>query len=160
MAAAKKHQDLVTGFSVKTDRVFTLDNGQIYAIVGKNEQLRVVSNVWFNAFDTQKQYRQVLQHVFDLFADSDYLFWISDRRFLTSDIGESAEWSVSKLMPAMFNAGLIREAIVVPEGAVAQEGEDALIDAGDAARNLADGRVRTFSDIQKARRWLLSGIRP
>jgi len=39
MAAAKKHQDLVTGFSVKTDRVFTLDNGQIYAIVGKNEQL-------------------------------------------------------------------------------------------------------------------------
>ncbi len=61
-------------------------------------------------------------------------------------------------MPAMFNAGLVRQAIVLPEGTVAQQGEDAYINAADGVREIADGRVRSFSDIQKARRWLLSGI--
>ena len=159
MAAAKLYQDLFTAFSVKTDRVFTRESGQIYAMVGKNEELRVISNVWFNEFDTQKQYRQVLQHVFDLFSDGEYLFWLSDIRFLASDSRESEEWSVNKLTPAMFNAGLVREAIVVPEGAIAQEGQDSFINAADGVREMANGRVRSFSDIQKARRWLLSGIR-
>ena len=159
MAAAKLHQDIFTAFSVKTDRVFTRETGQIYAMVGKNEELRVISNVWFNEFDTQKQFRQVLQHVFDLFSDGEYLFWLSDLRFLTSDSSESNDWSANKLTPAMFNAGLVREAVVVPEGAIDQEGQDTFINAADGVREMADGRVRSFSDIQKARRWLLSGIR-
>ena len=158
MAAAKLHQDIFTAFSVKTDRVFSRDTGQIYAMVGKNKELRVVSNVWFDAFDTQKQYRQVLQHIFDLTSDGEYLFWLSDQRFLASDFSDSEDWSVNKFMPAMFNAGLVRQAILVPDDAINQQGQDAYINAADGAREMADGRVRAFSDIQKARRWLLSGI--
>lgn len=159
-APANLQDDIVSAFSVETDKVFNRRNRQVYAIVGKNPELKIVSEVWFGRFDTQAEFRAVLQHIFDLFGDGDYRYWLADLRFLTSSFDESKEWLVNQLMPAMFNAGLEREAVVLPAGAIDEEGQDVFAAASDALQKITDGRVRSFTDIQTAKKWLLSGGLP
>lgn len=159
-ASANLQADIVSAFSVETDKVFNRRNRQVYAIVGKNPEMQIVSDVWFDKFDTQAEFRAVLQHIFDLFGDGNYRYWLADLRFLTSSFDESKEWLVNQLMPAMFNAGLEREAIVLPAGAVSEEGQDVYASASDALQKISDGRVRSFTDIQTAKKWLLGGGLP
>jgi hypothetical protein len=67
---------------------------------------------------------------------------------------------VREVMPAIFEAGLEREAVVLPDAALTVEGVDAFASGARALREIADGRVRGFTDISLAKRWLLQGELP
>jgi len=150
-AAAFLQHDIVSAFSVKTDKVFNRQNKQVYAIVSKNVDLQIVSDVWFDQFDTQHQFRAVLQHVFDLFGDGEYCYWLTDFRFLRTDIDASKDWLVNQFMPAMFNAGLTRQAVVLPT----EEGRSIYTATSDIVEKFGNDRIRSFIDIQAAKKWLL-----
>ena len=159
-AAATLQDDVASAFSVQTDRVFSRNNGQVYAIVSKNPDLKIVSDVWFDRFDAQRDFRDVLRHVFDLVSDGGCRYWLADLRFMASDFGDSSSWLADQFMPAIFNAGLEREAVVMPAGALDQEGSDIFGVATMAIASIADGRVRGFTDVQLAKQWLLNGVLP
>ncbi|WP_428407283.1 hypothetical protein [Hyphococcus sp.] len=152
--------DVASAFSVRSDRIFYRGNNQIYAIVGNNPEKGVVSDVWFDRFDDQADFRAVLNHIADLFEKGGYRYWLADLRFMTSDFMESEAWLVSDLMPRVIAAGLRREAVVLPDAAVKVEGADAFAAASRALQDIADGRVRGFTDIALAKAWLFDGALP
>ncbi len=152
--------DIVEAFSMKARRSFFRKNQQVYAIVGANSELSLLLDVWFDRFDTQEEFRSVLSHILKLFREGGYRFWLADLRFLASDFAASEEWLVKTLMPAIYDAGLEREAVVLPANAVMTEGEDPFETTSQALHTLSDGRVRGFSDINLAKRWLLDGLLP
>lgn len=158
--ATSLSDDVVNAFDLKEHRVFRRENDQVYAIVGTNRDLAVVSDTWFGRFDSQVEFQQVLTHILDLFREGRFRYWLADLRMLATDFRDSERWLVSHLMPEMFKAGLVREAVVVPDEAVQIEGEDVYRTASSALRQIADGRVRGFKDIALARRWLLEGALP
>ena len=98
-AATTLQDDIANAFSVQTDRVFSRNNGQVYAIVSKNPDLKIVSDVWFDRFDTQRDFRNVLRHIFDLVSDGGCRYWLADLRFMTSDFGDSGDWLADQFMP-------------------------------------------------------------
>ncbi len=159
-AAAVIQGDVVRAFSVRENRVFHRRNDQVYAIVGDNRATGLISDVWFDRFDTQQEFQAVLTHIRDRFRMGGYRFWLADLRFLSSDFSESESWLVNELMPDIFNAGLEREAVVLPDAAIKVEGADAFATGARALREIADGRVRGFTDITLAKRWLLDGELP
>lgn len=152
--------DVAQAFSVKPERLFHRANKQVYAIVATNPDIGVVSDVWFDRFDSQDEFRNVLNYICSLFETGAYRFWLADLRFLASDFAASEGWLVKTLMPAMFEAGLEREAVVLPDAAVRSEGQDAYQTASHALQVLSDGRIRGFTNIALARRWLLHGELP
>lgn len=159
-APAAIQPDIAQAFSVKAERLFHRRNAQVYAIVGTNPDLQVVSDVWFDQFDNQDEFRSVLSYICDLFRTGRYRFWLADLRFLASDFAPSEHWLVTTLMPAVIDAGLEREAVVLPDTTVREEGQDVYATASHALQVLSDGRVRGFTDIALARRWLLHGELP
>ncbi len=152
--------DIRRAFSVKTDRVFHRKNDQVYAIVGVNRELGVVSDVWFDRFDSAEEFRRVLVHVLSHIRDSGCNYWLADLRFLTADFADSEHWLTTVFMPEAFREGLQREAVVLPDAAVQVEGEDAYGTASRALSDIADGRVCGFTDIALAKKWLLEGTAP
>lgn len=159
-APVSVQDDVVRAFSVKPERLFHRANKQVYAIVATNPELQVVSDVWFDRFDSQDEFRHVLSYVRDLFRAGGYRFWLADLRFLTSNFAESEAWLVKTLMPDVIEAGLEREAVVLPDGDVREEGQNVYATASHAVQVLSDGRVRGFTNIALARRWLLHGELP
>ena len=149
-AAAAIRIDTSGPLSLRNHRIFHHKNKQAYAIVGSDPDHKVISDVWLGKFDTQREYRCVLEHIFDLFSDGSFRYWLTDLRFMNSDFHDSEDWLVKKFMPAAFEAGLERQAVVLPDPALKKEGA-----ASNALRSLADDRVRSFTDIQLAKQWLL-----
>ncbi|MEE2690216.1 MAG: hypothetical protein VX640_01630 [Pseudomonadota bacterium] len=152
--------DVVGAFAMKEHRAFRRANDQVYAIVGANPAMKIVSDTWFGRYDSQIEFQQVLTHILDLFRGGRYSYWLADIRMMATDFRDSERWLVSYLMPEMIKAGLVREAVVVPDETVQVEGEDVFRTASSALRTIADGRVRAFKDIKLARQWLLEGALP
>ncbi len=152
--------DVVRAFSVRTDRVFQRANGQIYAIIGINPDFALITDVWFGQFDTQDEFRAVLNHLRARFEEGGYRYGLADLRFLTSDFSASEDWVVHNLAPALFEAGLEREALVLPDTAVTGEGAGAYAAGARTLRDIADSRIRGFTNIALAKKWLLDGAAP
>lgn len=152
--------DIAHAFSVRPEKLFHRRNAQVYAIVGYNRAMELVSDVWFDQFDSQAEFRAVLAYICELFRNGGFRFWLADLRFLSTDFSASEEWLVKEVMPAMFSAGLAREAVVLPPEGVKAEGEDIFATASHALSEISDGRVRGFTDIGLAKRWLLHGELP
>ena len=159
-ASAAIQPDIANAFSVKSEQVFHRANNQVYAIVGCNRAIGVVSDVWFDRYDRPEEFRHVLRHVLQLFQSGSFRFWLADLRFLTSDFSHSEEWLMNEIMPAIFSAGLEREAVVVPNTAIENEGVDTFASASRTIKSLANGRVRAFTDLALAKQWLLDGELP
>ena len=159
-AATVIQSDIARAFSVRADRIFHRRNDQVYAIVGANPQLGLISDVWFDRFDSQEEFRTVLAHIRDQFETGKFRYWLADLRFLTTDFSGSEEWLVREVFPSVVASGLVREAVVLPDAAVKEEGSDVFESASRALREIADGRVRGFTDIALAKRWLLDGQLP
>ncbi|WP_411819263.1 hypothetical protein ABFZ85_10050 [Hyphococcus formosus] len=152
--------DIAKAFSVKSDQVFHRANNQVYAIVGCNRELGIVSDVWFDRYDRPDEFRHVLRHVLQLFQTGSFQYWLADLRFMLSDFSHSEDWLMNEIMPAAFSAGLEREAVVLPNASVKVEGIDTYASASRTVKALANGRVRAFSDVGLAKRWLLEGEIP
>lgn len=158
--SATIQNDVIRAFSVRSERIFHRKNNQIYAIIGVNAEKGLVSDVWFDHFDSQAEFQTVLDYIAELFETGRYRYWLADLRFLASDFSASENWLVKELAPRVIRAGLVREAVVLPKSVVETEGEDVYKTASRALREIADGRVRGFTNIALAKAWLFDGMLP
>jgi hypothetical protein len=153
-------RDVANAFSMCDHKVFRRENAQIYAIVGCNPDLKIISDVWFDRFDHQAEFRRVYTHLRNLIVENGYRFWLADMRFMASNFAGSKDWFVGELMPAVFAGGLKRKAVVLPDAVLQEEGADVAAVVSQALSEIADGRLRGFTDIALAKRWLLDGKLP
>mgnify|MGYP000200080947 CR=1 FL=1 len=154
---ARTRSDVSTKFSVEDLRVFRTAEGAAYAIVGHSPSLKLVTDTWIGGFGTEAEFRAVLEFICERFETGDYSFWLADLRFLNSGFFHSDTWLAESVFPRVIAAGLQREAVVVPTYQGAPPEYDAFGSASSALKRITDGRVRGFSDLEKAKEWLLHG---
>lgn len=148
-------KDIRVEFSVEDLRVFRGEkNGQTYAIVGHNPKSRLLTDTWFGGFDTVKEFRSVLDFIIEQFECGNYNYWLADLRHLNTGFHHSESWLADTVFPKAIAAGLVREAVVLPTYQNAPADFDVFGSASAALKNITDGRVRGFTDIREAQRWL------
>jgi len=155
--AARTQNDVRATFSVDDLQVFRTSEGHAYAIVGHSPENRLITDTWVGAFDSEAEFRRVLEFICDRFETGDYSFWLADLRFLNSGFHHSEAWLAEYVFPKTIVAGLLREAVVVPTYQGAPPAYDVFGSASAALRKITDGRVRGFTDIEAARDWLFEG---
>ena len=147
-------------FVLEELKPFQLHDGRLYAIVAHNPELRLIHDFWVGDFDDQAAFRAVPTFILQQLQSGAYSLWLADLRHMSRSFTESNQWMVNELMPKVFEAGLLREAVVVPPSGDIPEGFDVFGAATSALSAIADGRVRGFSDVEAAKRWLLEGALP
>lgn len=152
--------DVRRAFLMRERRVFERGNKQIYAIVGANPEMGVVSEVWFGEHETSSEFRDVLVHVLDLIRSENLRYWLIDLRFRLPDFHRERDWLVDHLIPAAIEAGLVRAAAVLSETSPTKEGEDLSNTLFSMLAGAGAGYFRGFTDIDFAKRWLLEGVAP
>lgn len=152
--------DVARAFLMRQRRVFERKDRQVYAIVGSNRDMRVVSEVWFSNPDSGFEFKEVLVHVLELIRSEGLRYWLVDLRFAMPDFHGQREWLVNTLMPAAFEAGLKRGAAVVSESSAVRDGDDLTESLFAMLGGMAAGPMLGFKDIELARRWLLHGELP
>lgn len=154
-------QDVRGTFLVEELRTFRLDSGKSYAIVGHNENLGLITDIWFGSFETRDHFRDVLDFICDRFDTGRYHLWLADLRHMSSGFQESEDWLADYVFPRVIAGGLMREAVVLPKQVEdLPPGFDVFGSASAALKKITDGRVRGFDDLEQARAWLLDGNRP
>lgn len=156
--AGQIQPDVSAAFSLEELRAFLLPNGRRYAVVGHNPDQRLISDIWFGAFGSQRAFKDVLEFICERFETGGYAYWLADLRYLNEDFHESEAWLVEEVVPRVMAAGLQREAVVMPASTGQPEGFDVYGSASDTLRHIADGRVRGFTDIRLAKLWLQHGL--
>lgn len=143
--------------SFRLSKLKTFRNAEegTYALVTHNPDLGLISDFWLGSFETQDRFQTVLEFIAAQFETGKYSLWLADLRHMSISFDMSSDWLIADLMPRVFSAGLQREAIVLSEDSSMPEGYDVFGAATHALNRLADGRVRSFTDIDLARNWLL-----
>lgn len=155
---AQMQPDIADAFGLVELRSFRVPGGITYAVVGHNPGSRLLSDIWFGDFHHEREFQVVLEYIAEQFETGQYDYWLADLRFMASSFHNSHDWLVGTLMPRIFNAGLVREAVVLPTSDVqVPEGFDVLGSATKAIRELSEGVVRGFHNVEKAKAWLVSG---
>jgi len=154
LRAAMTREDVTATFSVEDLHVFRTTEGKAYAIVGHSPANRLITDTWVGGFDTEAEFRRVLEFICDLFERGGYCFWLADLRFLNSSFFHSDAWLAEYVFPKAIAAGLQREAVVVPTYQGAPPDYDVFGSASSALRKITDGRVRGFTDLDVAKDWL------
>lgn len=143
--AAEIQQDVRRAFLMRKRRVFERANRQIYAIVGSNPDMGVVSETWFGDYEASHEFRDVLVHVLDLVRREGLRYWLIDLRFKVPDFRREQEWIESTLLPAAIAAGVERGAAVLPEAATVKDRPGSL---GNALQPARQGRRRADTRLQ------------
>ncbi|WP_420403256.1 hypothetical protein [Nisaea sp.] len=153
--AEETRADVRSLFSIVDIREFRLPSGRVYAVVGQNPEIGLISDTWFGGFETEQQFRTVLEFICERFEQGGFRLWLADLRFLNSGFQHSDAWLAEHVFPRVIAGGLTREAVVLPgyQGAPAEY--DVFGSASSALKKITDGRVRGFDDIDAARAWLL-----
>lgn len=155
---AEIQPDVADAFGLTELRSFRVQGGITYAVVGHNPVNRLLSDIWFGDFHQQRDFQLVLEYIASQFEAGQYEYWLADLRFMASSFHNSHDWLVNTLMPRVFKAGLIREAVVLPRpDSQLPEGFDVFGAASKAIRELSGGSVRGFHNLDKAKAWLISG---
>lgn len=157
LPAAQTRSDVKATFSVEDLQAFRTVEGQTYAIVGHSPVNRLITDTWIGAFDTEAEFRRVLEFICERFETGHYSYWLADLRFLNSGFFHSDAWLAEHVFPRTIAAGLLREAVVMPSYQGAPAAYDVFGSASAALRRITDGTVRGFTDIEKAREWLFEG---
>lgn len=158
LPAAKTQSDVKTTFSVKDLEVFRTADGNAYAIVGHSPATRLITDTWLGAFDTEAEFRQVLEFICTRFETGDYSYWLADLRFLNSGFHHSDTWLAEYVFPRVLAAGLQREAVVLPTYRGAPADYDVFGSASAALQKITDGKVRGFTDLEEAKQWLFEAL--
>lgn len=159
-ASAGVAPDVQKSFELEPLKTFRWPHDWIYAEVTHNPGLGLISDVWFGNFGEPEAFRAVLEFIAERLETGHYRLWLADLRFMSQSFAPSGDWLVGELMPRIIDAGLLREAVVLPEARDLPEGYDVFGAASDALRRLTSGRVRGFTDIDHAKRWLLQAELP
>lgn len=149
--------DVSTAFKVSELRTFRNLRDIPYAIVSHNPEYGLIADSWFGRFDSEDQFREVLEYICERFEDGGYSRWLADLRHLNRSFHEHEDWLAEAVFPRVINAGLEREAVVLPKGMGGPRSYDVFGSASAALKKITDGRVRGFTDLAGARKWLLKG---
>lgn len=152
--------DVLKTFKVAELQTFRLDDGAPYAIVGDNEDLGLITDIWFGSFETQANFRAVLNFICDRFDTGRYQLWLADLRHMTHSFHGAEDWLADYVFPRTIGAGLLREAVVLPPQVDGPRTFDVFGSASAALSKITDGRVVGFDDVERARAWLLEGRTP
>jgi hypothetical protein len=154
-------QDVRGAFLVAELRTFRLENGRTYAIVGHNEDLGFITDIWYGGFESRDRFRDVLEFICDRFDTGCYHLWLADLRHMSRGFQDSEDWLAEYVFPRVIAGGLAREAVVLPKQVEDLPPDfDVFGSASAALKKITDGRVRGFDDLGQARAWLLDGNRP
>ena len=153
-------KDAERAFALTELRTFRSRAGLPYAMVSHNPEFGLVSDLWLGGFDEQDDFRAVLNFLAETFEGGGYRYWLADLRYMSTEFTLSGDWLVDELMPRVFNAGLVREALVVTGDSGVPEGYDVFGSASTALPRLSDGRIRGFPDIEASKAWLFDGLLP
>jgi hypothetical protein len=152
--------DIQRAFALVGLRSFRLADGRTYAVVAHDPSLGLIHDFWVGGFESDGEFRAVLEYVLQQIRERGYTLWLADLRHMTTSFMSSRAWLVEDLMPKAIAAGLVREAVVLPEQLDVPDGFDVFGSASAALRDLADGRVRGFRHLDAAKRWLIEGRLP
>lgn len=152
--------DIQGAFALAELRTFRLADGRTYAVVAHDPSLGLIHDFWVGGFESEDQFRAVLEYVLQQIRERGYTLWLADLRHMSTGFMSSRAWLVEELTPKVIAAGLVREAVVLPEKFDAPEGFDVFGSASAALRDLADGRIRGFRHLDAAKRWLIEGRLP
>lgn len=130
---------------------------RIYAVVTHDPLLGVISDFWVGDFTDEEGFRAVLAYVAECFEGGGYRYWLADLRFLSTGFAASHRWLIDEMVPRVVAAGLKREAVVLPERRPGlPPAYDVFGDALAALNEIGDARIRGFTDLEEAKRWLLA----
>ena len=129
--------------------------GHLYALVAHNRELGLICDFWAGECDGPAAFREVLEFVVAEAETGAYRLWLADFRFLSSSFAHSSDWLIRDLMPRAFAAGIEREAVVLPEDRVLPAEYDVFHAGAHVIDELGTPRVRGFTDVTEAKRWLL-----
>jgi hypothetical protein len=129
--------------------------GHIYALVAHNRELGLICDFWAGECQDVVAFREVLEFIVGEVEGGTYRLWLADLRFLSSSFAHSNDWLVHDLMPRAFAVGLEREAVVLPEDRVLPAEYDVFHAGAHVIDELGNPRVRGFTDVTEAKRWLL-----
>lgn len=151
--------DVERAFRLEELRTFRSegDAGHIYALVAHNPELVLISDFWAGDFPDPAAFRDVLGFIAEKIESGAYRVWLTDLRFLSSSFADSSDWLVHELMPRVIAAGLDRAAVVLPENRVLPAEYDVFHAGSDVIEEFHNARVRGFTDVGEAKRWLLEG---
>ena len=157
---ARAQKDVAVAFSVTKNRIFSRANNQIYSIVGHNPDMKLVTTVWFDRFDSEREFRDVHEYALELFRTGSYELVFADLRFQATGFESSADWLKEVFMPTLFANGLKREAVVLAVNPLPPEVKAVSDLTARLMEAEGDPRIRGFTDIAAAKKWLLSGEEP
>ncbi|MBC7391272.1 MAG: hypothetical protein H7329_18880 [Opitutaceae bacterium] len=131
---------------------FKKSNGKVYAIVVTDLHKRVIQDTWHKRFETKENFEVVLSYIILQIETNKCLGWLADLRNMQGSFDESKNWIAETIIPAAINAGLKKEAIVVPKDVMAR------IATKDTINQIQNFTIRQFDNIFLAEEWLLEDL--
>lgn len=133
---------------------FKKENGVLYAQVSIDRQRAILQDTWLGGFDTQENFRKVLSFIASQIEEQKIVGWLADLREMEGYFDESSEWLSQELMPRAINAGLLKEAIVLPKNVFAR------LSTKETVLKIQDFELRQFHNYSQAEKWLNEAIEP
>lgn len=145
------------GGAVQELRAFRTAEGGTYALVTHIPEEELIVDTWIGGFRSEQEFQDVLIFICEQFETGAYKYWLADLRLLNSSFFHSAGWLAEYVFPRVLAAGLVREAVVLPEDRGDPSEYDVFGSASAALHQISAGRIRGFDDIDLAKTWLLEG---
>lgn len=155
-AGPQTQEDIRTRFRFEDLRTFRNSAGIPYAVVGHNKSEKLITDHWAGGFDTEQDFRQVLEFICACFETGDYSYWLADLRYLNTSFAHSEDWLANTVFPRCKAAGLIREAVVLPHSEGAPPDYDVQGTGSSALSKIISGRIQGFYDLDEANSWLFA----
>jgi hypothetical protein len=139
-------------------RTFRDKDGHGYAVVAHAPDIHLVTDIWMGAYGPPKNFRAVLDFICETIRQHECRYWLADLRKLNQSLTGHEAWLAEDVTPRVVEAGLIREAVVLPDDPATPERFDAAGSGLEALNRITDGRIRGFKDIDQAWQWLLRDL--
>ena len=122
--------------------------GEVYVTIEINEELNCIQDTWTNSFETQENFKNALEIIVALLEKYKLTKWLADHREMKGSWDFNRNWMVNELMPKAKKAGLMFEAIVIPNQIFSK------LSTVETISLLEGYEIRQFDDIEKAKNWL------
>jgi hypothetical protein len=139
---------------------FRAKSGTPYAVVFYDEEHALISDSWLGKFHSDEEFKRVLAFIVGEIERRGAKLWLADLRHLNRSLLDFQDWLAEEISPRAFEAGLEREAVVLPLRETfdtTPDEFDVVGSASGAIDRIADDRVRFFFGREEARTWLLRG---
>lgn len=137
-------------------REFRDESSRPYAIVFHDFENALISDVWLGEFGSEANFKRVLIYVCEMFETGSYTRWLADLRHLNQSFYGLEDWLSQVAFQRAAAAGMVKEAVVLPEKLVTPNRFDTHGSGTAAMNKIVDDRIRSFTSIEEATSWLLA----